>query len=178
MLDRFTTALRIGATVLLVGCVVLVAIVALPSLAGGANSYVVLSESMEPTLTPGDAIVVRSAPPSAVEEGDVITYRAPGSVDDADQDRITHRVVEKRQTESGVAYRTKGDANDRPDPTLVPHERVVGAVWFHVPAVGRLVLFAQRPLGLVVLLIGPGVLLLASGLRQLATAVDGEPSGD
>lgn len=167
MLDRLTSGLRTGATVLLIGCVILTGIVALPSLAGGANSYVVLSQSMEPTLDPGDVVVVRSVPPSAVEEDDIVTYRASGPAGDAGQDRLTHRVVEKRQTESGVVYRTKGDANDRPDPVPVSHDQVVGTVWFHVPVVGRLVLFAQRPLGLAVLLIGPGLLLLGDGLGQL-----------
>lgn len=178
MLDRLTTALKIGATVLLVGCVALVGIIAIPTLAGATNSYVVLSESMEPTLDPGDVVIVRSGPPSAIEVGDIVTYRAADPVDDTGRDRLTHRVVEKRQTESGVVYRTKGDANDRPDSALVSHEQVVGTVWFHVPVVGRLVLFAQRPLGLAIFLVGPGLLLLGSGFRQLATADAGGAVGE
>jgi signal peptidase len=155
--------------VLLVGVAALVGTIALPAVAGGTNSYVVLSESMEPTLEPGDVVIVQSTSPSAIEEGDIITYRTTDPVGDAGEDRLTHRVVEKRQTENGTVYQTKGDANDKPDPDLVGHGPDVGKVRFHVPLVGRLILFAQRPLGLAVFVIGPGLLLLASGIRQLIT---------
>jgi signal peptidase len=178
MVDELTKALGIGTTVLLVSIVALVGIITVPALAGGANSFVVLSESMEPALAPGDVVVVRSVPPSAIEEGDVVTYRATDPVGDAGRDRLTHRVVEKRQTESSVVYRTRGDANDRPDPALVSHEQVVGTVWFHVPLVGHLVLFAQRPLGLAVLVVGPGLLLLGDGVERLLGAVRSDESAD
>jgi signal peptidase len=178
MLERFTAGLRIGVKVLLVISLALVAVVAVPGVAGGTESYVVLSKSMQPTLDPGDVVVVQSEPPSAIEEGDVVTYRTTDPAGDTGRDRLTHRVVEKRQTAGGVVYRTKGDANDRADPALVGHDQVVGEVWFHVPLVGHLVLFAQRPVGRALLLVGPGFLLFCGGLWRLAGAAAGDAAGE
>jgi hypothetical protein len=57
---------------------------------------------MEPALGPGDVVAVRSVPPSAVETGDIVTYRASDPAGEASRERLTHRVDEIRQTESGV----------------------------------------------------------------------------
>lgn len=178
MLERFTAGLRIGVTVLLVISLAFVAVVAVPGVAGGTESYVVLSKSMQPALDPGDVVVVQSEPASAIEEGDVVTYRTTDPAGDAGRNRLTHRVIEKHQTASGVVYRTKGDANDRADPALVSHDQVVGEVWFNVPYVGHLVLFAQRPLGRALLLVGPGLLLFGGGLRQLVGADAGDTADE
>ncbi|WP_049894090.1 S26 family signal peptidase [Salinarchaeum sp. Harcht-Bsk1] len=67
-----------------VGLVVLLALVvpfviyAVPGVVGAEQSYVILSGSMEPALSPGDAIVVDDTAPSAIEEGDVVTFRRDG----------------------------------------------------------------------------------------------------
>lgn len=159
--DSITRFARIAAVALLVGAAVLTAVLAVPGVVGADGSYVVLSGSMEPELSPGDVVVVRSVPPERIQEGDAITFR------DEEGDRITHRVVEKRTTEDGVVYRTKGDANDYPDPELVSHSQVLGSVWFHVPAVGRFFYFVQRPLVQGLLIVVPGGLLLANGLRSI-----------
>lgn len=177
MHDRISKVAKVSATLLLVAAVALVGVLAVPSVVGAEESFVVLSGSMEPTLQSGDVVVVRSVEPAAVKEGDVITFRAPGDADKAERDRITHRVVEKKRTDSGVVYRTKGDANESPDPWRVQHSQVIGEVWFNVPVVGHVILFAQQPGGQILLIVIPGLLLIGSGLRTLyrsATTTDGE----
>lgn len=129
--------------VLLVGAFV---VQAAPGIVGADASYVVLSGSMEPAISPGDAVVVKDVDPGSIESGSVITFvRAEGETP------ITHRVVEVLDREDGLAFRTAGDANEGPDPEPVPAENVTGEVWFVLPYVGHVVLFANTPTGFAVL---------------------------
>lgn len=117
-------------------------------------------------------VVVDGTSRAGIEVGDVVTFRRSGAVGGPGTDRVTHRVVDVVRTGDGVAYRTRGDANDDPETTLVEPSQVVGEVWFHVPYVGRLVLFARTTTGLALLVVAPGVLLLVSGLRMLYESIE------
>jgi len=144
-------------------CLVLgtVVLVAAPQAVGAEASYVVLSDSMEPTFGGGDLVVVRSVPPDAVTSGDIITFeRADGD----GTSTISHRVVAVKERDGRISYRTKGDANPSVDRRPVPEKNLVGRVWFVVPLVGYLVIFAQTPVGIVTLVVVPGVLLVVSEL--------------
>lgn len=143
-----------------------VGVAAVPQVIGAKGSYVVLSSSMSPTIDAGDVVVVRDADPSAIETGDVITYRSPT---DADR-RVTHRVVAVQSWDGGPAFRTKGDANEEADAALVPAENVVGVVWFHIPLVGYLLQFASSTVGIALLVVVPAVLLVVTELRDLYRA--------
>lgn len=168
--DRLNRGVRLGVAVLLVAAVALVALLSFPGAVGAESSFIVLSGSMEPTLQPGDVVVVESADPAAVHEGDIIVFHTDGPLGGPATDRVTHRVVEKVHTDHGVAYRTKGDANDVPDPSLVDHSRLVGTVSFHVPFVGLAFLLLSRPLAQLSVVVLPGVWLLTWGVRTLAVA--------
>jgi len=167
MYETLSKAIRIGGTAILLTSVVLVGILAVPGVIGAKSSFVVLSQSMQPELQPGDMVVVDDAAPNQIDEGDVITFATTDSIGSEGQDRITHRVVEKRQTDSGVRYLTKGDANDEPDPSPVAHSQVIGEVWFHIPMVGRIFLLLRDSLVQILLAVVPGALLVVSGLRSL-----------
>lgn len=168
MHDTVTRVARIVVATLLVSAVAMMAVLAVPSVIGAKSSLVVLSGSMQPHLQPGDVVVLEEANPSEIQAGEVITFRTDSEIGDAGHDRVTHRVVEKRQTDEGVVYRTKGDANDQPDPGVVHQQAVVGTVWFHVPLVGRLLLILQRPLAQMLMTVVPGVLLVVSGVWTIA----------
>lgn len=156
-------ALNVAATGLLVALVAPFAVFAVPQLAGAQHSYVVLSDSMSPTMSAGDAVVVEEVPPSAVETGDVITFeRADGADGDAGTDKVTHRVVEVVQRDDGRYFRTKGDANEQPDDELVPASAVVGVVTLTIPYVGYVVDFANSDVGLLTLVVLPAVLLVVN----------------
>jgi len=170
MKETLTNAARIGGSVLLVTAVALVAVVAAPGLVGAEGSYTVLSGSMEPTLQPGDVVVVQSASPADVQKGDVITFTVSGEFGGPGRDRVTHRVVAKHQTADGVVYRTKGDANADRDPWTVSHSQVIGTVWFSIPYAALVLRFARSALGQALLVVLPGVLLIGSGIRTFYRA--------
>lgn len=131
-----------------VGVVVLLAVVipfviyAVPGVIGANESYVILSGSMEPEMSPGDAVIVDDRGAGAIEEGDVITFSREGS-----DTVVTHRVVDVQEENGERVFETKGDANDQADRQPVRAEDVVGTVVLTIPFVGYVVHFVNTPLG-------------------------------
>lgn len=160
------SAVRAVGALLLVGIVLPFVATGMPAVVGAEHSYVVLSGSMEPAIEPGDAVLVDSVDPSTIERGDVITYRRGAGP-------VTHRVVEVRTRDGERAFRTKGDANEEPDPQLVPADRVVGRVLFVLPFVGHVVGFTDTTEGFVALVLLPLGLLVLSEAWDFAAATDG-----
>ena len=149
---------------LVVAIVVPFVMFAIPGVVGGAESYVVLSGSMEPTISVGDVVVVDETEPSAVEEGDVITYVRS----DAEKP-TTHRVIEVIEQDGTLAFQTQGDANDEPDAEPVHESELQGTVILTLPYIGYVVSFANTPMGFVTLVVLPFTLLVATELRSLLT---------
>jgi len=160
----------------LAGLVLLIAIVlpfviyAVPQVVGADHSFVVLSGSMEPTISAGDAIIVTSVAAEEIEQGDVITY-----VRNGDQ-TTTHRVVEVVEENGGPAFRTKGDANEDADPGTVVPEQVQGKVMtlggalFVIPFIGHVIQFTNTPVGFALLFIIPFTLLVVTEIWDIVTA--------
>jgi len=138
------------------GLLVLLAVVlpfviyAVPGVLGAEHSYVILSGSMEPELSPGDAVIVAESDPAEIEDGDVITFRRDGG-----ETVITHRVVEVQTDDGQRSFVTKGDANEDPDRQPVPASDVVGTVELTIPMIGYVVHFVNTPLGFVALVLLP-----------------------
>lgn len=154
---------------LLIAIVVPFVVYAAPEVVGADESHVVLSGSMEPTISAGDIVIVAATEPSTIEEGDVITYDRDG-----DQVPTTHRVIEVLEEDD--AFRTQGDANDQPDAEPVHESQVRGTVTLTIPYVGHVINFGNTPIGFVLLVVIPFSLLavseLASLYRSEATAAD------
>jgi signal peptidase I len=72
----------------------------------------VLTGSMRPTMPEGSVVMIRPVPTSELGVGDVITYKIPVH----DRRIVTHRIVEIIEPAPEPVVRTKGDANDAPDP--------------------------------------------------------------
>lgn len=159
----------LGAIVLVVvvGAVVLTAV---PGIVGADASYVVRSDSMSPAIDAGSVVFVTSVPAETLSVGDVITFRSAEA-----NKRITHRIVEVVERDGERSFRTKGDANEEADDGLVSADQIVGRVAFSLPLVGWLLAFAQSPVGIVLFLIVPAVLLAANELWDLYKR--GEASG-
>jgi signal peptidase len=123
----------LAAVVIAVAGAVLVLGVIVPR-AAGATPYVVLTDSMEPSLPVGTLVVSRPVEPERISTGSVITYQLRSG-----QERlVTHRVVGIGMTIGGErTYLTQGDANDVPDAQPVRDVQVRGAVWYQVPHLGH-----------------------------------------
>jgi signal peptidase len=155
--------------VALVGLIVVIApflVFSFPQVVGANQSYVVLSSSMSPAIQAGDIVFITDVEPAAIEEGDVITFESNGVVAD-EGDRVTHRVVDIKQQDGGLYFRTKGDANDSPDNRRVPAEDVLGHVSFHVPMIGHIIAFAGTTMGTIATVVVPAILLIVLEVRDL-----------
>ena len=117
---------------------IVIAVVALAILLAGVRivgltPYVVLSGSMEPTYHTGSLIYDKKVDPFTLKEGDVITFMV------SEDTLATHRIVGvvPDEDEPGtIRFRTKGDANDSEDGTLVHYKNVVGTPVFTIPYLG------------------------------------------
>ncbi|PGF17875.1 signal peptidase I [Natrinema sp. CBA1119] len=154
-------AVRIVGLILLIALVLPFVAYAVPQVAGAEHSFVVLSGSMEPSISPGDVVLVAGVEPEAVEEGDVITYqRSEG------ESPTTHRVIE---VDSGndVQFRTKGDANEDPDQTAIAADQLIGRVTVTIPAIGHVITFVNTPVGFGLLVALPLVSFVLSEAWEL-----------
>jgi signal peptidase len=127
----FRTITRTAAT-LLSGLAAVAVLAYLALIALGYKPAAVYSGSMVPTLRVGSLTVDRGVPSRSIRVGDVITFADPyvrGRL-------VTHRVIRIFHTKRGLAYRTKGDANEGRDPWTVRLPGHVGRVAFSVPYAG------------------------------------------
>ncbi|MDO8578832.1 MAG: signal peptidase I [Dehalococcoidales bacterium] len=127
------------------------------------------SGSMAPQLNTGDMVITRPAAVETVKINDIIIFRSL----DKRQNLISHRVI-GIETNPSLAFQTKGDANESPDPFTVPAGNLVGELAFHVPLLGYAVLFLQTTSGLFVFLVFPGIFIALWCLKSLAYELAGK----
>lgn len=151
-------------TSIIVALAVLLAIALVGVRLIGFQVFTVLSGSMEPTYHVGSLIYVKKADYTELQSGDVITFML-------DEDTIaTHRIVEvvPDETDSSVLrFRTKGDANEAEDGSLVHYKNVIGTPVFTIPKLGYLANYIQNPPGMYVAISAGAVLLLLVFLPDL-----------
>lgn len=141
--------------------IVFVAIPALP-ITGSYKVLTVLSGSMEPAIHTGSVVVVGSA--SDYKIGDVITF----SEAKREKTSITHRIVDIKGSESEErSYLTKGDANKTPDQKDVRREDIQGKVIFTIPYAGYAVAEARKPLGFVLIIIIPCLVVIFDEIKKI-----------
>lgn len=142
---------------ILVALVVLLALLLVGARVIGLQVFTVLSGSMEPTYHTGSLIYVKKVDPYTIKEGQPITFML-------DENTIaTHRVVEivpDEEDASVIRFRTKGDANDAVDGSLVHYKNVIGTPVFTIPYLGYVADYIQHPPGMYVAISAGAVLLL------------------
>jgi signal peptidase I len=98
----------------------------------GWTPTIVMSGSMLPNIEIGDVVVAQDLTPEQKNEittGQVLLARDPSHADQL----VTHRVVNVIE---GSGFITKGDANPKSDPTLVPIANVLGIERLRIPMIG------------------------------------------
>ena len=153
-------------TSILVGIVVVIAILLVGVRLIGLNVYTVLSGSMEPTYHTGSLIYVKKVDYTELKTDDIITFML-------DEDTIaTHRIVEVVPDENDptvLRYRTKGDANDAVDGSLVHYKNVIGSPVFSIPQLGYLANYIQQPPGMYVAISAGAILMMLVFIPDLFT---------
>jgi signal peptidase len=147
----------------------------------GYQRYVIVSGSMTGTYDTGSIVFDKPQPVEDLRAGDVITYAPPAGA--SPMPLVTHRIVAIRTAANGTrVFRTKGDANQSPDPWRFSLTAPTQArVDFSVPYAGRVVsalsdrhtrmLVIGVPAALIALLVAAGMVRDAAGARRRGTAV-------
>lgn len=148
--ELFVYAVKITVIVLLP--IVIFTLITSKATVFGIQSFVVLSGSMEPTVSIGSIVYTKDA--DAYEVKDIISYKTDGG------QVVTHRIVEVLRKPEGVFYRVKGDANKTADNELVPAKAVLGKAEVLILLLGYLVHFTRTLPGFIVLIIIPALVFI------------------
>lgn len=161
-------------TTLLVVVVVIFALLLVGVRLIGWQVFTVLSGSMEPTYHTGSLIYVKEVDYREIKAGDVITFML-------DEDTVaTHRVVEvvpDEEDSSVIRFRTKGDANEAEDGSLVHYKNVLGTPVFTIPKLGYVANYIQKPPGMYIAISGGAILLLLVFLPDLFSEDEDKKKG-
>lgn len=142
---------------LLILALVSVAVVSAASLLpipGALEIKIVQSGSMEPAIATGGVVVIQ--PTREYVVGDVVTF----GEDTAVQVPTTHRIVGERRDGNTTYFTTKGDANEEADTNEVAGSEIIGRVLFSVPYLGYVIDFSKKPIGFLLLIVIPAVLII------------------
>ena len=110
---------------------------------GDYSIFVVLTGSMQPTISPGEMILIKNQ--GHYNEGDIVTYL------DEDNFFITHRIIQINDS----TCITQGDNNNIQD---LPFDKnnILGSVIYHSKVLGFFILYLLKPLTIIYL----GILLI------------------
>lgn len=151
-------------TTVVVVLVVILALLLVGARVIGLRVYTVLSGSMEPTYHVGSLIYVKEKDPFTIASGEVITFML-------DENTIaTHRVVAvvpDEEDASTIRFRTKGDANEAEDGSLVHYKNVIGTPVFTIPGLGYVADYIQHPPGTYIAIAAGVIILLLVFLPDL-----------
>lgn len=113
---------------------------------------VVLTGSMEPTISVNDLIIVKET--NDYQVGDIVVFQDHSSL-------VVHKIIRI----DGEEIVTKGDANDTED-SPINIKQIKGEVVSIIPVLGLIVKFIKSPIGIVLILAGAIVLLRLSYKKE------------
>ena len=129
------------------------------SFAGIAKARIVLTESMAPTINPGDIVLSLNPERLPPKVGDVVTYTAR-RFDGSEVASFTHRVI---SGDAKTGFVMKGDNKPAPDTQRPSLADITGVVFYTIPFIGKLL----TPRGLLVLVPSIfGLWLILDSLRN------------
>ncbi|MCX6737607.1 MAG: signal peptidase I [Candidatus Parcubacteria bacterium] len=128
---------------------------------GNIKLMVVQSGSMEPTIKTGSVVMVK--PVKDYKVGDIITF-GPYSKTKAP---TTHRIFEIKTLDGQSVYVTKGDANNAQDLREISKGDILGKVLFFVPYLGYAVEFAKQPLGFILVIAIPAIIIVGDEIKNI-----------
>jgi len=128
---------------------------------GNIKLFTVQSGSMEPSISTGSLIIIKPMETYAKEDIINITEPADPKVS------VTHRIIDIEETDDGIYYITKGDANESADTEKRSAQNVTGKVIFSIPLLGYLLAFAKTGAGLIVFIIIPALIVIVRELISI-----------
>jgi len=137
----------------------------------GFRIFYIATESMEPTIPAGAAVLTHKRSGAEYEIGDIITFIS--SDPEIYGQPNTHRIVDFIDDPGGRIYTTQGDNNPVADSYSVYNSAVLGKVLFSTGKIrffGTLVGVITTPMGFITVIVFPILAILALSLRDFAKA--------
>jgi len=125
----------------------------------GSSIFSVQSGSMSPLINRGDLVI--DIKPKTLHSGDIITYQSQTHLGQ----QVTHRIISVDVNNQTVI--TKGDSLSVPDPRI-PASVITGQVYKVIPKAGYAYDWVHKPLGLVMAVYLPALLIIILELWTLA----------
>ena len=110
----------------------------------GFKSVAVLTDSMEPMISPFSLVIV--SPESDIKIGDVILYEVELS---KKKYKVLHRVIDIKEKKGQIVYITKGDNRRYADAWYVNRENIIGKLLFSLPYLGYVSYYGAHLLSLI-----------------------------
>ena len=130
----------------------------------GIRMFSIQTESMYPTLLPGDLIFDKAVKdPGELRKGDIITY---WTVINGERVLNTHRIHEIYDGGGYLIFATKGDNNTAADALTVHESEVVGKFSTRVAGVGKVFDYLQTSTGFLIVVVVPVFLFFLFHLVQ------------
>ena len=130
----------------------------------GLRVFSIQTESMYPTLNPGDLIVDKAVKdPSKLRVDDIITY---WTVINGERVLNTHRIYEIYEGGGYLIFETKGDNNTISDSLTVHESEVVGVYSSRIAGLGKVFDYLQTSTGFLIVVVVPVFLFFVFYLIQ------------
>lgn len=130
-----------------------------PPLFFGHRLFVVTTNSMQPEIPVRSAIFVKKVDINKLKANDIITFKE-GYDNNNNIIFNTHRIVRSIPKEKNLTFITKGDNNNIEDSKIRYPDDIYGKVVLISPKFGGFLIFLKSPLGLVVCIALPLLILL------------------
>ena len=124
---------------------------------GGVAPLVVKSDSMKPTFSAGDLIIIKKCNKDNLKVGDIVTFH---TIIENEYALNTHRITEIDEINGVRSYTTKGDNNAVSDVRFISDGDIVGQYVFSLPKFGKVMDFLSGSVGFLLIIVLPMVLFL------------------
>lgn len=126
----------------------------------GYKAYIVRSDSMSATdFQAGDLVVVKEVDPTTLQEGDIISFLSQNPENFGQT--VTHKIKNLVKMENGErGFITYGTTTGVEDTSMVTFPYIQGKYQFSLPKVGYFFDFLKSPVGYVLFILLPCLLLI------------------
>ena len=112
----------------------------------GYKAYIITTNSMEPSISSGDVVIVKKYDEKQIKVGDIITYKQK-------EELITHRVVDIKENEHERRFITKGDNNNVEDTEGTNYNNIKGTIIVTIPYLGNIIRIVENKMIFLVIIL-------------------------
>lgn len=97
------------------------------------NSFVVLSDSMEPKIKTNSLLITEKISEASLNVGDIITFKVKENM------LVTHEIYDIVEVNNNRQYQTISMKSDKIDPWTLSDDDIIGRLIFVVPYIGVII---------------------------------------